>query len=257
MKKFYMLKINLKTKNCFLKKIKGELRMKKIIKKGIVFAFALLFFAPVSLLFAACGETISKVSTYNELVEALNGTSDIVQLANDIDVPSEIFVNRKVTLDLNGKTLFNSNDIWNLKTNQFSILGSGENGDLTITGNGKIIAKKDDCYGVDARDGGKLVIENTEIVGNVTSVYSYEGDVEIRSGTFSIQQLSENFGHKLLINLYDQNRDAGKTTLKVYGGTYVGFDPANPMENGYKLLPEGYSSTLIDEATNTYKVTMS
>ena len=130
-------------------------------------------------------------------------------------------------------------------------------GDLTITGNGRIVAKKDDCYGVDARDGGKLVIENTEIIGNVTAVYSYEGDVEIRSGTFSIEQLSENFGHKLLINLYDQNRDAGKTTLKVYGGTYVGFDPANPMENGYKLLPEGYTSTLVDEATNTYKVTMS
>lgn len=252
-----MLKINLKNKKSFLKNLKGELEMKKLIKKGIVFALALFILAPVSILFAACGETISKVSTYDELVQALGGTSDIVQLTNDIDVTSEIFVNRKVTLDLNGKTLSNSKDLWNLKTNQFSVIGSGENGNLTITGNGRIVAKKDDCYGVDARDGGKLVIENTEIIGNVTAVYSYEGDVEIRSGTFSIEQLSENFGHKLLINLYDQNRDAGKTTLKVYGGTYVGFDPANPMENGYKLLPEGYTSTLVDEATSTYKVTMS
>lgn len=128
-----MLKINLKNKKSFLKKLKGELEMKKLIKKGIIFALALFILTPVSILFAACGETISKVSTFDELVQALVGTSDIVQLTNDIDVTSEIFVNRKVTLDLNGKTLSNSKDLWNLKTNQFSLIGSGENGDLTIT----------------------------------------------------------------------------------------------------------------------------
>lgn len=105
-----------------------------------------------------------------------------------------------------------------------------------MTGGGKLVAKADDCYALDVRDGGKLVIENGVFVGNISAVYSYEGNVEIKGGTYSIQQQSKEFGNKLMINLYDANRDNGTANLKVYGGRYNGFDPANPMEKGINFL---------------------
>lgn len=231
--------------------------MKKILKNHLLaFALAVMIVVPCLFLFSACGESDTvQVSNYAELVDAMKGDKGVIQLAADIDAEDQIFANRKVTLDLNGKTIYNSKDIWDKTKNIWSLVGSGEGGDLTVTGNGKIVAKENDCYAIDVRDGGKLVIENGEYVGNISSIYSYEGNVEIKGGTYSIQQKSTEFGNRLMINLFDANRDNGTATLKVYGGRYNGFDPANPMEKGYQLLAEGYISTLVEGTTTDYIVT--
>ena len=231
--------------------------MKKSLKNHfITFALALILVIPCLFLFSACGENdVIQVSNYDELVDAMKGDKSVIQLTADIDVKDQVFANRKVTLDLNGKTISNSNDIWNEGKNIWSLVGAGKGGELTVTGGGKLAAKANDCYAIDVRDGGKLVIENGEFVGNITAVYSYEGNVEIKGGTYSIQQQSNKFGNKLMINLYDANRDNTTANLKVYGGRYNGFDPANPMENGYKLLAEGYTSSLVEGTTTDYLVT--
>lgn len=231
--------------------------MKKSVKKGLI-ATALLgvVVAPCTMCLAGCGmESQAQVSTYEELVEALKGDKSVVRLTEDIDLQDQVVVNRKVKLDLNGKTISNSNDIWDQANSKLSLIASGQNGDLTITGNGVISAKQDDCYGVDVRYGGKMVIENGEIIGNVTSVYSYEGDIEIKGGTYSIKQKSNTNGYKLTINLNDANRDAGTANLKIYGGTFKNFDPANTIEENYSLLPEGYQSSLVEGSTTDYVVT--
>ena len=86
--------------------------MKKIMSNRIVsLLLALLFIAPLMFLATACGKTVATVSTYVELVEALNGDKQVVKLAQDIDVEDTLVVDRKVTLDMNGKKLSNSKDI--------------------------------------------------------------------------------------------------------------------------------------------------
>lgn len=231
--------------------------MKKLLKNNLIgFALAVVIMLPCLFLFSACGENDTiQVSNYSELVEAMKGDKGVIQLTADIDAEDQIFANRKVTLDLNGKTIHNSKDIWDKTKNSWSLVGSGKGGDLTVRGDGKIVAKENDCYAIDVRDGGKLVIENGEFVGNISAVYSYEGKVEIKGGTYSIQQKSTEFGNKLMINLFDANRDNGTATLKVFGGRYKGFDPANPMEKGYQLLEDGYISTLVEGTTDEYLVT--
>ncbi len=231
--------------------------MKKIVKNHLlVFALVAVLIIPCLFLFSACGksETV-QVSNYDELVEAMKGDKAVIQLTADIDVKDQVFANRKVTLNLNGKTISNSNDIWSEDKHVWSLIGVGENGDLTVTGNGKFLAKENDCYALDVRDGGRLVVENGEYVGNISAVYVFEGNAEIKGGTYSILQKSTEFGNKLMINIYDANRDNGTANLKVFGGRYNGFDPGSPMENGYKLLAEGYISTLVEGSETDYIVT--
>ena len=224
-------------------------------KNFFITLMIVLVLVPCAFLFTACGLNTIKVSSYKELVDALKGDKGIIQLTKDIDVEKGLQVSRKVTLDLNGKKLFNTKDLWDTETeNVWSIISVKEGGDLTITGDGTIEAKENDCYDVTC-DGGKLVVENGNFIGNITTIYSYVGDVEIKGGTYSLLQKSEKFGNKLMINLYDENRDNKTCTMKVYGGTYKGFNPGEPMENGYVLLAEGYESKLVEGSETDYVVT--
>ena len=229
--------------------------MKKIMSKRVVsLLLALLFIVPLMFLATACGETVATVSTYDELVEALNGDKQIVKLEKDIDVEGVLVVGRKVILDMNGKTLSNSQDLWNNATNAWSIVSVRENGDLVIKGNGKIHAKENDCYAVDIMDGGKLVIENGEFIGNISAVYAYEGSVKIKDGTYSIQQPNDNgvegpYGQTINI----KNENADKTTVEITGGVFKNFNPSDKTDNKDKLVADGYEAVLI-EGTTDYKV---
>ena len=229
--------------------------MKKIMSKRVVsLLLALLFIVPLMFLATACSESVATVSTYNELVDALNGNKQIVKLEEDIDVESVLVIGRKVTLDMNGKTLSNSNDLWDKEPNSWSIISVRENGDLTIKGNGKIQAKENDCYAIDVMDGGNLAIEDGKFIGNISAVYAYEGNVKISGGTYSIQQLNDNkvegpYGQT--INIYNQNAD--KTTVEITGGVFKNFNPSDKTDNKDKLVADGYEAVLI-EGTTDYKV---
>ena len=224
-------------------------------KNFFILLMIILVLVPCAFLFTACGLNTVKVSSYQELVDALKGDMGIVQLTKDIDVEKGLQVSRKVTLDLNGKKLFNSKDLWDTeKENVWSIISVKEGGALTITGDGTIEAKENDCYDVTC-DGGKLVIENGTFIGNITTIYAYVGNVEIKGGTFSLLQKSDDHGNKLMINLYDANRKNGTSNMKVYGGTYKGYNPGEPIEEGYVLLAEGYESKLVEGSKTDYVVT--
>lgn len=231
--------------------------MKKNLKKEFIAATLLgALIMPCIIFTTGCGmESQVQVATYEELVEAIKGDKSVVCLTEDIDLQEQIVVNRKVKIDLNGKTISVTNDIWNGDTNVWSVISVRENGDATITGEGKIQTKENDSYCMDVMDGGKLVIENGEFVGNISSVYAYEGDVLIKGGTYSIQQLSSEYGYRLTINLYDVKRREEKANIKISGGEFKNFDPSNPMEEGYKLLEEGYEAKLVEGSTTDYIVT--
>lgn len=228
--------------------------MKKNLKTILALTLAVVFIIPFALVLSACGATTQVVSTYGELVSALSGTSNVVKLDADIDVEDMLLVKREMTLDLNGHKLYNTKDIWFDKEepHKWSIIEVGKDGVLTITGNGKIDAKENDCYAIDVADGGKLTIEDGEFIGNISAVYVYEGSAEIKGGKFSIKQLNDNkveseYGQT--VNIYNKNAENKTATVSITGGLFKNFDPAGKIDNPHdELVAKGYKAqeTTID-----------
>lgn len=198
------------------------------------------------------------------MLEAVASSEDhkysTIKLASNIDVTDTIIVTSKVTLDLNGMTLSNTEPIWvdveDGNEDRWSIISVRENGDLTITGDGKIDALEKDCYAFDVVDGSHLVIENGEFIGNVSAVYVNEGKAEINGGKYSIKQLDPTHNdERFLLNLLDANREAGTAEIVVTGGTFVKFDPEDNLAEGKgtNFVAEGYASTY-NESDKTYTV---
>ena len=202
---------------------------------------------------ACCGTSTTSVSTYAELLDAIAGNSEVIQLEGNILVEAPIVVTREVVLDMNGKTLSNEVDIWDEGANAWAIISDREGGVLTVEGNGKIQTKENDCYAIDVMDGGHLVVNDGEFVGNISAVYVYEGSSQINGGTYSIQQKSEVQGkpNEFVLNLEDVHREAGTASIVVTGGTFVEFNPQNCMAEGdnTNFVQEGYVSTLDEDAS--------
>lgn len=181
-----------------------------------------------------------------------------IKLASDVKISDTIIVTSEVTLNLNGKTISPTEEIWNEGAYKWSIISVREGGDLTITGDGKLQAIENDTYAVDVQDGAHLVIENGEFVGNVHSVYVLEGSAEIKGGRYSIQQTYDKEPAKpyeFVLNLWDENRKNGTAKIEVTGGIFEEFNPGdNAAEGeGNSFLAKGYVSTK-DPDSNIYRV---
>ena len=221
-------------------------KSKKIWAVSII---AVLLVSFMLLATACCGTSTTNVSTYSELVDALKGTSEVIKLEDNIVIDSTLVVEREVTLDMNGKTISNEVEVWNVEENNWSVISVRAGGNLTIKGDGKIQAKENDAYGVDVMDGGNLVIESVEVVGNIHAVYVYEGSAEIKGGKYSVQQkYSDNpaTANEYVLNLEDAHREAGTASIVVTGGTFVEFNPQNCKAEGNNtnFVKDGYVSTL-------------
>lgn len=249
--------------------------MKKILKTIACIAMALII--PISLV--ACVKdkdkdknktpstpqiTITEVATENDLITAIDSNCDEIKLTDDITINDTLVIERKVTLNLNGKTINNTEDIWSEEHYKWSIVSVRRNGDLTITGNGKLKAKENDCFAVDVMDNAKVTIENGTFVGNISSVYVYEGTALINGGRFSIQQRDSKFDHEtqltgyaFVLNCYDANYRNETAKIIVKGGEFEKFNPANnPAESttGTNFVASGYKSVKIDGTPTDYKV---
>ena len=150
-----------------------------------------------------------------------------------------------VTLDLNGKTIANTENIWDDTdgVDKWSLISVKGNYVVTIKGNGKVHAKENDCYAVDVRDGAKVIIENGEFVGNISAIYTISGgSAEIKGGKYNIQQVHEKKQYGYLLNNYDKNTNK----IKVTGGSFYKFNPANNDADPnapVNFVPNGYTST--------------
>ena len=225
-------------------------KSKKIWAVSII---AVLLVSFMLLATACCGTSTTNVSTYAELVDALKGTSEVIKLEDNIVIESTLVVEREVTLDMNGKTISNEVEVWNVEENNWSVISVRAGGNLIVEGNGKIQAKENDCYAIDVMDGGHLVVNDGEFVGNISAVYVYEGSAQINGGTYSIQQKSEVQGkpNEFVLNLEDVYREAGAASIVVTGGTFVEFNPQNCKAEGdnTNFVKDGYVSTLDETAS--------
>lgn len=209
--------------------------MERRLLSAFLAVMMVLTMAPVA--FAAD----TSVDSYDSLVEAINSASDgdTITLNGDIDVQQTLVVTKKLTLDLAGHKLYNTKDLWDAPTekdNNWSLISVRENGDLTITGNGTLDAKKDDCYAVDVQDEtAKATLENGTFVGNITTVYVFEGTLVVKDGSYSIKQLNSNGvqnQYGLTINCYDQNYKNGTAKVLITGGTFAHFNPVDNAAEG-------------------------
>jgi len=191
---------------------------------------------------------------YANLQSAINAADNgaTVKLLNDIDLELTVSVTKQITLDMNGKKLYNTKDLWDqpdAKANNWSLISVRESGDLTITGDGTLDAKENDCYAIDLQDEtSKCTIENGTFVGNITAVYVHPGTLIINGGSFSIKQLNPNNvqdAYGLTINCYDADYKAGTAKVTITGGTFSHFNPADNKAEGAStsFCPSGYEAT--------------
>ena len=183
-------------------------------------------------------------------------------------------------LNLNGKKFENRNGNLNPKA---ALKVNG--GELTINGEGNVYCEKNPAGYIDPNDpskgvcsncaivvtdGGHLIINGghysvgTDFFGKCNSTIYVEknnktgksGKVEIYGGTFTNDEGSN--GHSFVLNQDDQLTEK---CITVYGGTFIGFDPADNTSDGARTnyVAAGYHSTKVstDPATgiSTYVVT--
>lgn len=171
------------------------------------------------------GQYVAKVGSkkYETLADAIRlaAKGKTITLLADVEQNTQLTINKSITLDLNGKTIRNTVDIWGDKAN--AILSITNGAKVTITGNGTIDAKENDCYTINVAKG-DLTIENGTFYGNVSVVQVEEGTLSVKGGTFDLHQKWEG-SSKYLFNCIDSEFTSGNAKVAISGGTFVGFDP--------------------------------
>lgn len=188
---------------------------------------------------------------YETLADAIRlaAKGKTITLLTDVEQNTQLTINKNITLDLNGKTIKNTQDIWGDKAN--AILSITNGAKVTITGDGTIDAKENDCYTINVVKG-DLTIENGTFYGNVSVVQVEEGTLSVKGGTFDLHQKWEG-SSKYLFNCIDDAYANGSANVAISGGTFVGFDPsASPEGEGTSYLAPGYAP--IDNGGGTYGV---
>ena len=199
------------------------------------------------------GSYVAQVGSkkYETLADAirLSAKGKTITLLTDVEQNSQLTIGKDITLNLNGKTIKNTVDIWGDKAN--AILSIANGAKVTITGDGTIDAKENDCCTINVVKG-DLTIENGTFYGNVSVVQVEEGTLSVKGGTFDLHQKWEG-SSKYLFNCIDDAYANGSANVAISGGTFVGFDPsASPEGEGTSYLAPGYAPT--DNGGGTYGV---
>ena len=168
---------------------------------------------------AKVGDT--EYATLEAAVEAVTETNNTITLLTDVIQNAQLSITKSLTLDLAGHKISNTKDIWSDKAN--SILSINEGASVTITGNGTIDAKENDCYTINVVNG-ELTIENGTFYGNVSVVQVEQGTLTVKDGTFDLRQKWEG-SSKYLFNCIDDAFTAKEANVEIFGGTFVDFDP--------------------------------
>lgn len=171
------------------------------------------------------GQYVAQIGSkkYETLADAIKAAKNgkTITLLADVEQNTQLAINKSITLDLNGKTIKNTVNIWGDKAN--AILSITNGAKVTITGNGTIDAKENDCYTINVVKG-DLTIENGTFYGNVSVVQVQEGTLSVKGGTFDLHQKWEG-SSKYLFNCIDSEFTSGNAKVAISGGTFVGFDP--------------------------------
>ena len=178
----------------------------------------------------------------------------IITVNDDIAPSDTVVASGTVQLNMNGKKLANTADIWS--DNDWSLVSAQNGANLTITGNGTFAAKANDCYAVDVQDGSTVTITSGTFNGNIHAVYVLEGTAIIQGGFYSVQQKYPDSAKadEFVLNCYDANRANGTAKIIVTGGTFVNFNPADCQAEGAhtNFVADGYKVVTETHGTDTW-----
>ena len=178
------------------------------------------------------------VTSKEELVSALV-KGGYVALSGDIELDKEIIITNNTKLDLNGQKIIAPESY----TDWFLLKADGAN--LVISGKGLISAgNSEKAIPVTSANGGKVTILDGEFAcrGQQQCVYSNGGTVDIYGGTYRVVDGDET---KDLLNVQNTKN---VTDIQVYGGTFIGRDPALGDDNlGGSFVAKGYRSVEIEK----------
>lgn len=216
----------------------------------LCFFLVLLTFSLVFSTFA-CKKNVLLVENYDELLNAINSDGEVIKLSKDIFSTESIYISRRVTLDLNGKTLSASG--------YDGVINAGENAILTIKGNGKIIANENQGYAmaVWANKNAKVIIEDGTFSQNISGS-DEQYDMIYASGTAEITILGGTFNCKTpqwTLTVYD--KDGLNAKFAVSGGKFREYDPSGSLteskNDSVGFVADGYK-VKYDEKTKYYSV---
>ncbi len=165
-------------------------------------------------------------------------------------VACTVLASGDTVINLNGHNI-------NGNTTRTAALYARSSAHIDIHGEGNITNEL--AYCVWGADNTIINIYGGKFTGETHTIYSYKGNINIYGGEFILLagDTDENGHWKFLLNCYDANYTAGTAIIKVYGGKYYNFDPANAYgEPGAPIsyVAEGYESVCIDEANQIYEV---
>ncbi len=174
--------------------------------------------------------------SFAEALETAKDGETIVLLADLTTDATLVVKEKKVTLDLNGKTL----TVTKAGANYIDGIDASTGAELTITGNGTINA---DWSAVVAMKDAKVVIENGTFYGTKTEVVFVQnsGSVVINGGSYK-----HTTDPKWTLNQLDKHRET--SSILVNGGKFYNFNPANNAAEGEgtNFCAEGKTVTLVD-----------
>lgn len=145
---------------------------------------------------------------------------ETITVTRDVTTSTTLKVTKKITLDLNGKTI----KVTNPGVDYTDGIKATTGAELTITGNGTVTA---DWGAVVAMKDAKVVIENGTFYGNESEVVfvQNEASVVINGGTYK-----QNEDPSITLNQLDKHRET--SSILVNGGKFYQFNPANNAAEG-------------------------
>lgn len=179
-----------------------------------------------------------------DLVKAIDDAKDgdTIVLTSDVMLESEIYVNKQLTIDLNGHKVESKKDVFASRSGKC---------DVTIIGTGEIRGGTGGSYTAIKASAGKFTLdgdikysvgadENNE--GNTCIYVSATGEVDINNGYFATDAAWSN-------RYYVLNKKNGSNgIILVTGGTFLNFDPTNGDDvDAGTFVAEGYEVTKVDD----------
>lgn len=183
-----------------------------------------------------------------DLVKAIDDAKDgdTITLPEDVDLDSEIYMNKQLTIDLNGHKIESKKDVFASRSGKC---------DVTIVGKGEIRGGTGGSYTAIKASAGKFTLagnvkysvgadENNE--GNTCIYVSATGEADISDGYYSTDAAWSN-------RYYVLNKKNGSNgVILVTGGTFENFDPTNGDDvDAGTFVAEGY---VVNKVDNTYVV---
>ncbi len=181
--------------------------------------------------------------SYDVVTGFENGGEFTLQQDVVLDAPLTLAAGKELGLNLNGYSIKTTKT-----TGATDAIVVAEGATLTIDGNGTVEA-------ISGGDGFPVIAEGTVIINggnfksgkdanNKTNACIYargKGKIEIYGGYF------ESFDGTFVLNKKDADR--ATTDIKVYGGTFVKFNPANNASEGANtnFVAEGYTSAQVGD----------